>query len=75
MILDPRDPDDILVYMKRSLAVGEGRRAVVYRGDRLVGKLRLYRIAGGYHRGKTVPPAPAKDSFRPTDRILLEPKP
>ncbi len=74
MILDPRDPDDILVYMRRSLEVQDGRRASVFHGDRLVGTIRLYRIAGGHYRGRTVTLVDRKEPFRPINRIVLEAK-
>ncbi|MBN2080163.1 MAG: hypothetical protein JW838_14435 [Spirochaetes bacterium] len=74
IILDPRDPGDILVYMKRSLNVGDGRRASVYHGNRLVGTIRLYRIAGGHYRGRTVTLVNKKEPFRPINRVVLEAK-
>ncbi|MBN2161121.1 MAG: hypothetical protein JW807_17170 [Spirochaetes bacterium] len=71
VVIDPRDADNILVYMSRSLDIAEGAPATVYNGNKPVGTVRLFRDREGAFRAKLVSLAKKGASVQPTNRIIL----
>jgi hypothetical protein len=72
-IIDPRNPQNIQIYVNRYVNVPSGTTAFVFRDDdEFIGKIRLDR-SGSVFRASVVEVAPGK-TMRPLDKILLKMK-
>lgn len=73
LVVDPRDPNNILIHMNKSIKIEDGRTASVFNGTTLVGKIRISRDQSGALKGAVISMASKKATIQPTNRIMLDP--